>query len=42
MRKVAGTEGITLADRARPLQQEQMTRQLPKLSILVTTELLAA
>jgi hypothetical protein len=42
MREVACAERSTLADRAHALQQERMTRQIPKLSILVTTELLAA
>lgn len=42
MRKVACTDRITLADRAHSLRQERMTRELPKLSILATTEFLAA
>jgi len=42
MRKLACTERITLADRAYALQQKRMTREIPKLSILATTEFLAA
>jgi hypothetical protein len=42
MRKVACTERITPADRAHALQQERIMRQIRKLSILATTELLAA
>jgi hypothetical protein len=42
MRKPALTESITLADRAHALQQERKMRQIPKLSILATTEFVAA
>ena len=41
MRKLAILESITLADRAHALQQERMTRQIPTLSILATTEFVA-
>jgi hypothetical protein len=42
MRKLACAERITLADRAHAVQQERMTHEIPKLSILATTEFLAA
>ena len=42
MRKLALTESITLADRAQALHQEWMTRQIPKFSILATTEFVVA
>lgn len=42
MRKLACTERITLADHAHALQQERMTREIRKLSILATTDFLAA
>ena len=42
MRKFACAERITLADRAHALQREWMTREIPKLWILATTEFLAA
>jgi hypothetical protein len=38
MRKLAGSERITLADHAHALQQERMTREVSKFSILATTE----
>ena len=41
MRKLACTERIALADRAQARQQVRMTREIPKLSILATTEFLA-
>jgi hypothetical protein len=40
MRRLALLESITLADQA--LRQERTTRQIPKFSILVTTEFVAA
>jgi hypothetical protein len=42
MRKLACAERITLADRAHAVQQERMTHEIPKLSILTTTEFLVA
>jgi len=42
MRKLACAERITLADRAQAVQQERMTHEIPTLSILATTEFLAA
>ena len=42
MRKLACMERMALADRAHALQREWMTREIPKLSILATTEFLAA
>jgi hypothetical protein len=42
MGELARTENITLSDRAHALQQEQMTCQIPKFSILATTEFMAA
>ena len=38
MRKPVLTESVTLADRAQGLHQERMTGQIPKFSILATTE----
>ena len=42
MRTPALTKSITLADRAQAIRQEQMTPQIPKFSILATTEFVAA
>jgi hypothetical protein len=42
MGELARTESITLANRAHALQQEQMTRQIPKFSILATMKFVAA
>ena len=42
MRKPALTKSITLADRAQAIQQARMTPQIPKFSILATTESVVA